>query len=149
MLDEHTRERCLSLNILEKKWRFLSITVVLILIVASIYRLSVYANRFYFWELFPSNPFAEGSGDAQIYKVYPSASSIKLLANKFVLSSVNLGGSIGKASSEMYLREFLIEYLYPIKIDQDSKFVFETKSIDRSADCSFKDSKNDISLYVC
>jgi len=66
-----------------------------------------------------------------------------------VLSSVNLGDSIGKASSEMYLREFLIEYLYPIKIDQDSKFVFETKSIDRSADCSFKDSKNDISLYVC
>ena len=138
-----------SLNNLEKKWRILSIAVAFILIVASIYRLSVYANRFYFWEIFPSNPFAKGSGDAQIYAVYPSASSIKLLSKKFALSSVKLGDSIGRSSSEMYLREFLIEYLYPVKIDQGSKFVFETKSIDRSFDCSFEDSKNDISLYVC
>lgn len=113
--------------------------------VVAMYRLWVYSERFGIVEIFPSNPFSAGLGEEQIAKIHPFALNIRSVASGNKVLRVKLGDALRPLVS----REFISEFIYPIELDQSSRFVIDVSSSPPLAGCTIVDRAASVSLYFC
>ena len=128
-----------------KKWKWITLLIVGILVLTALYRLSVYSKRFSIDEIWFSNPFKQHLGEKQIEHQYPHSISIKQLCVKHELEAIQIGDFAGPA----LLRTFLLEYLYPTQITSQSRYLIAHRSEKSPDNCAELDVRDEAVLYVC
>ena len=127
------------------KWKWVSISLLILLLIVSAYRLSVYANRFSLREIALSNPFEPNLGSEQIDQQYPHATSVKALRDEHNLDTLILGPEFNSGT----IRNFLTEYLYPTIITANSSHLIMQRTEASPGNCKELDSRGSVVLYVC
>ena len=128
-----------------KKWKWITLLIVGILVLTALYRLSVYSKRFSIDEIWFSNPFKQHLGEKQIEHQYAHSISIKQLCVEHELEAIQIGDFAGPA----LLRTFLLEYLYPTQITSQSRYLIAHSSEKSPDNCVELDGRDEAVLYVC
>ena len=123
-----------------KVWRSISLVLSVVIIIEIV----LYAQSTSVGLFLQGSPFTERLGETQSLR--PEVVELKQLVLKHALPNLGLDQSF---ASDVELRDRANEFLYPLKIKKNSRFVASLNPSSFNSRCQLLDQSHYVSLYQC
>ena len=98
-------------------------------------------------EFIAVSPFSKGAGEVD--SLPPEVLDIKNMSERNNLSTFNLEFSSKDESMKLFIIARALEFLYPVRIDVDSRYIFFIGGKPLLKSCKILDQLHQITLYEC